>query len=211
MVFFRLRLRYYTRPCYPPLSRRDLVSGEKKSMSIGKIIQALACLGSLALFSEICLAQNVTSTIIGRVVDPANAVLAAAPVTLTNQDLGSVRSAATDSTGTFRFADVAPGTYTIAVQASGFKAFKEQNIAVSASETRDIGKLGLELGNVTESISVTAEATPIQLASSEKAQLIDANQLENVTLKGRDLFGYMKLAPGLVTSRLAVSRSTAIR
>src|SRR5215475_5220635 len=182
----------------PPLRRRDLVSGEKKSMSIGKIIRALACLGALALFSEICLAQNVTSTIIGRVVDPANAVLAAAPVTLTNQDLGSVRSATTDSTGTFRFADVAPGTYTIAVQATGFKAFKEQNIVVSASETRDIGKLGLELGNVTESISVTAEATPIQLASSEKAQLIDANQLENVTLKGRDLFGYMKLVPGVI-------------
>jgi hypothetical protein len=93
-----------------------------------------------------------------------------------NQDLGSVQSATTDSTGTFRFADVAPGTYLIAVQATGFKAFKEQNIVVSASETRDVGKLALELGSMTEFISVTAEATPIQLASSEKAQLIDANQ-----------------------------------
>ena len=115
-----------------------------------------------------------------------------------NQDLGSVRSATTDSTGTFRFADVAPGTCLIAVQATGFKAFKEQNIVVSASETRDVGKLALELGSMTESISVTAEATPIQLASSEKAQLIDANQLKNVTLKGSDLFGYMKRAPGVI-------------
>src|ERR1700761_6197050 len=49
-----------------------------------------------------------------------------------------------------------------------------------------------------ESYSVTAEVAPIQLASSEKSQLIDANQLENVTLKGRDLFGYMKLVPGVI-------------
>ena len=143
-------------------------------------------------------AQNVTSSVIGRVVDPASAVLASAPVTLTNQDTGGVRTANTDATGTFRFADVAPGNYTLAVQATGFKAFKEQNIVVSASETRDLGTLHVEIGSVTESISVTAEATPIQLASSEKSQLIDANQLENVTLKGRDLFGYMKLVPGVI-------------
>src|SRR5215469_16666047 len=143
-------------------------------------------------------AQNVTSSVIGRVVDPEYAVLATAPVTLTNQDTGGVRTANTDAPGTFRFADVAPGNYTLGVQANGFKAFKEQNIVVSASETRDLGTIHVEIGSVTESISVTAEATPIQLASSEKSQLIDANQLENVTLKGRDLFGYMKLVPGVI-------------
>ncbi|HEX3877709.1 MAG TPA: carboxypeptidase-like regulatory domain-containing protein, partial [Bryobacteraceae bacterium] len=162
----------------------------------------LVC-AALTLVSGIAVAQNVTSTLIGRVVDPATAVLAGAPVTLTNQGLGSTRTSATDSTGTFRFTDVAPGNYTITVQATGFKAFKEQNIAVSASETRDIGTLNLELGSMTESISVTAEATPIQLASSEKGQLIDANQLENVTLKGRDLFGYMKLVPGVIDTTAA--------
>src|ERR1700744_2872045 len=153
---------------------------------------------ALTLVSGVAITQNVLGIIIGRVVDPATAVLATAPVTLTNQDLGSIRTSTTDQSGVFRFADVAPGNYTITVSATGFKTFKEQNIVVSASETRDVGTLNLELGSMTESISVTAEATPIQLASSEKAQLIDANQLENVTLKGRDLFGYMKLVPGVI-------------
>ena len=157
----------------------------------------MSCLGALA-FATPVLAQNVTSSVIGRVVDPASAVLAAAPVTLTEPSTGSTRSAASDATGTFRFADIAPGTYSLSIQASGFKALTEKDIVVSASETRDLGTLALQLGNVTESISISAEATPIQLASSEKSEEIDANQLNNVTLKGRDLFGYMKLIPGVI-------------
>lgn len=167
-------------------------------MSIGKTLRAFAFLSAMVFYSGASLAQNVSSSVIGRVVDPATAVLAGGQVTLTNPDTSSTRATVTDSTGTFRFADVAPGTYTIVAQAPGFKAYKVQNIVVSASETRDVGTLHLELGNVTESISVTAEATPLQLASSEKSQLIDANQLKNVTLKGRDLFGYMKLVPGVI-------------
>jgi hypothetical protein len=143
-------------------------------------------------------AQTVSSSIIGRVVDPANAVLAGTPLSLTDQNTGNVRSASTDSSGVFRFTDVSPGTYSISIQAPGFKTFKEMQVVVSASETRDVGTLTLQLGNTSESITIIAEATPIQLASSEKSSEIDANQLSNVTLKGRDLFGYMKLIPGVI-------------
>ena len=65
---------------------------------------------------------------------------------------------------------------------------------MAAQETRDV-RLTLALGNTTEQISITAEATPVQLASSEKSQTIDGNQLNDITLKGRDLFGYLKLVP----------------
>ena len=167
-------------------------------MSISRAFCALASLAALTLFMAGARAQNVTASVTGRVVDPADAILAAASVTLTSQDTGAARQATTDPSGNFRFNEVPPGTYSIQVQASGFKALKEQNISVSASETRDVGVLHLEIGSVSESVTVTAEATPIQLASSEKSQLIDASQLENVTLKGRDLFGYMHLLPGVV-------------
>src|ERR1019366_7819496 len=49
-----------------------------------------------------------------------------------------------------------------------------------------------------ETITVTAEAASIQLASSEKATAIDGGQLSNVTLRGRDIFGYLKLVPGVI-------------
>ena len=132
---------------------------------------------AISFFTGVSLAQNVTSSVVGRIVDPANAVLASAPVTLTDQNTGNTRSANADSAGLFRFADIAPGTYSLAIQASGFKTLNEKDIVVSASETRDLGTLHLELGNVTDSISVTAEAQEIQLSSSEKSQSITGDQL----------------------------------
>jgi hypothetical protein len=153
---------------------------------------------TLALCSAAVWGQTVTSTIVGTVVDPANAVLANAPVTLKDPATGSSRTATTDGSGIFRFANVNPGTYSISVAAAGFKTLNTTGLEVSASETRNVGNLQLQLGNVTDTISVTAEATPIQLSSSEKSQEIDGNQLNAVTLKGRDLFGYMKLVPGVI-------------
>ena len=64
------------------------------------------------------------------------------------------------------------------------------------------GKLALTIGNTSDTITVTAEAVNIQLASSEKAAAIDGSQLSNVTLRGRDIFGYLKLIPGVIDNSL---------
>ncbi|HUI57627.1 MAG TPA: carboxypeptidase-like regulatory domain-containing protein [Bryobacteraceae bacterium] len=157
-----------------------------------------ALVGLVLLCCVISQAQTVNGSIIGRLVDPGSAVVASAQVTLTNQDTGAVRTATSDAAGVFRLPDLLPGTYTVSIQVQGFKALTEKDVVLSASETRDLGTLALQIGNLTESVSVTAEATPIQLASSEQSREIDANQLANVTLKGRDLFGYFHLLPGII-------------
>ncbi len=142
--------------------------------------------------------QTVSSSLIGTVVDPADAPVANAPVTLTQTTTKSVRNATTDNTGTYRFLSLDPGTYTLTVNATGFKSETQTGIVISASETHNGGKMILQLGSVSESISVTAEAAQVQLSSSEKSQTVDSAQLEDLTLKGRDLFGYMKLVPGVI-------------
>ena len=142
--------------------------------------------------------QTVTSSLIGTVVDPADAAVANAPVILTNTQTNATRSASTDSSGTYRFLSLDPGTYTVTIKATGFKQMTQTGIVISASETHNGGKMVLQLGNVSESISVTAEIAAVQLQSSEKAQTVDSNALEALTLKGRDLFGYMKLVPGVI-------------
>lgn len=161
----------------------------------------ISLLGFLAALVLSCVpvdAQTVAGSVLGRVVDPANAVIPNVPVTLSDTATGSARSVKTDGSGVFRFPNVSPGTYSLEIQATGFKSLNEKSIVVEVSEARDVGTLTLQLGKVSDEISVTAEATPIKLASSEKAQEIDGNQLTNVTLKGRDLFGYMKLVPGVI-------------
>ena len=168
-----------------------------------KVSQIAAMVGILLLCCALAAAQTVNSTVVGRVVDPANATVAGAAVTLTDINTGAVRNATSDPQGVFRFPEVVPSTYTISVQVKGFKTQAEQNVVVSADETRDVGTMGLQIGNVTETISVMANGTPIQLSSSERSTQIDANQLANVTLKGRDLFAYMHFLPGVIDTTAA--------
>jgi hypothetical protein len=142
--------------------------------------------------------QTVSSSLQGTVVDPAGAVVPNAAVKVTNSDTGAVRMGTSESTGLFRLLDLEPGTYSVLVTSSGFKSYQQTNIILAANETREIGRVGLEIGNSTETVTVTAEVIAIQLASSEKATLVDGIQLSNETLKGRDIFGYLKLLPGVV-------------
>ena len=152
----------------------------------------------LTLFAACLVGQTVSSSMVGTIIDPANAAVPNAPVTLTNKDTGAINSTVTDSAGLFRFLDLAPGNYSLSVHAPGFKGFTEASITVEANQTRDVGKLSIEIGNTSETITVTAEAQEIQLASSEKSEAITGTELSNVTLKGRDIFGYLKLVPGVI-------------
>lgn len=153
---------------------------------------------ALALSCASAFGQTISSSLIGTIVDPADAAVANAPVTLIDTATKASRTATTDNAGTYRFLSVDPGTYTLTVKAPGFKTETQTGIVISASETHNGGKMVLQLGSVSESISVTAEIAAVQLSSSEKSQTVDASNLESLTLKGRDLFGYMKLVPGVI-------------
>ncbi|MEK7407674.1 MAG: Plug domain-containing protein [Acidobacteriota bacterium] len=96
-----------------------------------------------------------------------------------------------------------PGPYSLAVKAQGFKSYLQTGINLSSSETRDLGRIVLELGALVEQVSVTAEVTPVQTASSEKSSLVDGTQLNKIALKGRDLFGFLSLVPGIVDTSSA--------
>ena len=63
---------------------------------------------------------------------------------------------------------------------------------------RTLGNLGLEVGAISESVQVTGEVSQINLASAEKAGSISMTQLQNVAVKGRDMFSLMTTIPGIV-------------
>src|SRR5580658_793343 len=156
----------------------------------------LVCL--LMVSAAVIYGQTVTSSLVGTVEDATGASVPNSTVQLVNQDTGAIRTETTSTAGLFRFLDVPPGTYTLSVQSAGFKKRVQTNIIVTSDETRDIGKMQLEVGTGAETITVTAEATPVQVSSGEKSDLIDGQQLADVALKGRDMFGYMKLIPGVI-------------
>ncbi len=146
-------------------------------------------------------AQTVSSFLVGTVTDPGNAVIPGVDVKLVDQSTGQERSARANEAGLFRFNDLAPGRYSVTIRADGFKGYQQRDINISSSEARDLGRVVLEIGSLTDEVHVTAEATPVQLASSEKSALIDGAEILDVAIKGRDLFDFMRTLPGVVDTR----------
>ncbi len=167
-------------------------------MRLTKLNAAVSAICLLAISAAGLIGQTVSSTLVGTVIDPANAVIVGAEATVKAQDTGAQRTVKTGAEGLFRFVDIGAGTYTLTIKATGFKTRVQSNIEVQTSATRDVGRVAMELGNVSDQITITAEAAAIELSSSEKAHGVDDTQIENMPSKGRDIFAFIGTLPGMI-------------
>ena len=150
------------------------------------------------LISGLALAQSVSSSVQGTLVDSTGAALPGATCKLVNQATGAAFTAPSGGDGLFAFPNVPAGMYTLNVQVTGFKALELKDVVVTSSEIRALGKLILQVGEVRDSISVTAEAASLQLASAERSGTLTGNQVNDIALKGRDFFALLQTIPGIV-------------
>ena len=144
------------------------------------------------------LAQTSSGEISGRVVDPSGAVVPGAQVTLTNEATGTTQASKTDAAGLFVFPSVQPGTFSVSVQASGFKAYEKRDLHLSASQRLSAGNVQLEVGAATQTVNVEAAPTPVQTESSERSALLDSNEISHLSTPGRDALALVRLLPGVV-------------
>jgi hypothetical protein len=122
-------------------------------------------------------AQNITGALTGVVIDPASAAVPGARVDLINQQTQAKQSTTANEAGIFLFPSLLPGSYTISVSMDGFRSHQVKDIAITMNERRSLGDIVLQVGQVQEKVEVTAEATPIQTASSERAGLVDSDAI----------------------------------
>ena len=140
-----------------PLTSRRLVSPPSLIRSVFAILTLCLALPLTAM------AQGAgTSTVTGTVVDNVG-VVPGATVTLTAVATKLVRTNTTNETGIFRFAALPPGYYSLKVETQGFKPVAVDNFIVDAGAIRDLGRLTMTAGNLTEAVTVTAEVTPVQV------------------------------------------------
>ncbi|HEX4945843.1 MAG TPA: carboxypeptidase regulatory-like domain-containing protein, partial [Blastocatellia bacterium] len=147
--------------------------------------------------SFIVVAQTVTGTITGTVVDQSSQVIAGAKVTLTNDRTGDARDTTSSESGTFLFPAVLPGTYSIKVEQTGFRTLQRQSFVLSANDRLSLGDLQLTVGQIGETVTVTAEGSLVQTASSEHSAQITSRQLELISQRGRDVTSLLKILPGV--------------
>ncbi len=153
----------------------------------------LAILSAASLYS-----QGLTGQIAGTVQDPGGNLIVAAKVTLTNTATSLVREATTDSTGAFVITQLLPGRYQIAVNAPGFKKHVQDDIELTSTERVTLRTIQLELGAVSETVTVTAEAARLQTQSAERQGLLNTKQMQELSVKGRDYLGLLKTIPGVI-------------
>ena len=141
--------------------------------------------------------MTVTGNINGTVVDPSGQSVPAANVSLVSEKTGDTRRAVTNSNGAFQFVAVPPDTYSLRIDRSGFKNYQQTGLVLTANGRVDVGDVALQIGSVTETISVEAQAAAIQTDSSEKSAELSNTQLSNLTMRGRDVVSLLRTIPGV--------------
>ncbi|MBC8165490.1 MAG: TonB-dependent receptor, partial [Bryobacteraceae bacterium] len=153
------------------------------------------CSGALAW------GQGLTGSINGTVTDPSGAAIAGAEITLINVGTSLTRQTKSQNDGDFVFTQLLPGTFRLSVSTSGFRKYEQTDIAVTATERVVLGRLEMQVGELTQTVEVQAQAARLQTESSERSGLISTQQTENIPLKGRDYLGLVRLLPGVVDTQ----------
>ena len=151
-------------------------------------------------FAAAAMAQTVSGFIAGTITDPSGGIVANAKIVLTNEADGGQRDTVSNEGGAFAFTSVQPGSYSLQIQQTGFKTFRQTNVILTANERLPIN-VKLELGAMAEMVRVEAQGATVQTASAERSGTVTSSQLETLQLKGRDYMGTIRLLPGVVDTR----------
>ncbi len=151
----------------------------------------------LLLTALLLVAQSELATLTGTVTDASGAVVANAEVTLTNEGTSLATSSHTNEVGRYFISNVRPGVYTVAVSATGFKKHVQSGVVLQVNQTARLD-ITLEVGAVTEEISVTAGAPLLQTETSDRGAVIDERKMVELPLNGRDYNILATLSPGVL-------------
>jgi hypothetical protein len=145
-------------------------------------------------------AQQTSATLMGVVRDKQGAVVPGATVVLINQEQGTaVRNLKTEGDGSFIIAPLQPATYTLTVEASGFKKFEQKDVKLFANDRLSIGNIELEVGSLTETVTVEAAVVQLQTESAQRSGIVTGVQTVNLALNGRNYLSLMTTVPGVVS------------
>src|SRR5262245_22097563 len=143
--------------------------------------------------------QSFKASLVGVVTDLQKEVIPGARVTLARAETGEKLAAMTDEDGGYSFQQVTPGVYLLRVEAAGFAAHIEENLALDVSQARRFD-VTLRAGGVNESVTVTSTGVTLNTEVGGKTEVMTARQIEDLPLNGRNYLDLAKLLPGVQES-----------
>src|SRR5688572_25604777 len=168
------------------------------------IVSFFGLLGSAITCSSIW--AQATAQINGTVRDQSGAVLPGVDVTAMQTDTGISRSTVTNETGSYILPNLAIGPYRVEAALPGFRMFVQTGIVLQVNSNPVINPL-LEVGQVTESVEVQANAAQVETRSTAVGQVIENERILELPLNGRQVTDLIILAGTAVQTGTSVSAS----
>ena len=141
-------------------------------------------------------AQQITGTVTGIATDPSGALLSGVQIQLRNLQTNVVREASTDASGSYSIPFLTAATYSLSATAPGFRTFQVESFTLQVGQTARLD-LGLQLGDVTQTIVVSGDAAALQTESASVGSVIDGGAIVDLPLNGRNFVQLAQLVPGV--------------
>jgi hypothetical protein len=143
--------------------------------------------------------QTAAGVITGSITDSSGAAVAGAKVGLTHQETNQTRAQLSNSVGIYEFRALPRGLYSIEVEKPGFKKEEVRSLQLTVAETLQVN-IRLELGQVTESVTVDASPVQIQASEASLSQVIDEKRVRELPINGRNFMQLAFLSSGIITA-----------
>src|ERR1039457_369662 len=193
-----------------PAMRRRVAAMEDTMFTTGtlRIVRALIVAAALA---GAAFAQS-NGAIAGTVRDTNGGVKAGATVTVANPSQGVAQTATTNAEGDFVFPLLPLGTYTVIAEMSGFKKSERSNVVVPVATKVSVGDIVLEIGSLTETVTVQAELGQLQIQteSGERSNVVTNRQLRGIALNGRNVVDLMRTIPGVIAGGVTANAASTV-
>lgn len=167
----------------------------------GKVLSiigyALFSLALCACFGNLTFAQDNSGVILGTVRDNTGAIVSGATVNITDPAKNLVvRTITTNENGEFSAPNLAVGLYQISVEAANFKKAVQTEVKLDVGQRRTVD-FALEAGNISEVVTVEADAVAVDLQSATSSTLINGDQVRELSINNRNFVQLVTLAPGV--------------
>jgi hypothetical protein len=156
-------------------------------------------LAATLLFSSALFAQEFRGSFSGAVTDAQGAAVARAKVVATETRTGTKSETVSENSGAYTIPFLAPGDYQISAEASGFKKFVQNGVSLGMGE-HPVINIHLDVGAISESVTVTADSPLIEAANASIGQVITSEEVEDMPVNGRTPLMLAQLALGAVST-----------
>src|SRR6185437_10197735 len=170
-----------------------LVRGRRKPLTVFLLLCFMVC----AILPAV--AQFDTGTLNGTAVDNSGAVIPNATIAVTNTSTGRSMTLKTNASGSFSATSLPFGTYTVTATAPGFGTATSKNIVLNVGAAVHV-TMKLAAAAVSESVTVTGTENSVNTETTVSGQTFNSTQIENLPVNGRDVNGFLEIAPGSVGS-----------